>query len=270
MLTVALVAVVTAALAQPSLFWMRVMFTVTVAVLAFAVVGALAARGKARTFWIGTALFGGGYFLLLIEAPNIQFSPAGQSLHRALLSQMLLDTLAKARGLTVRSHFDGFRLWDEAIYHDGSLGTGGMGGGGMGGMPSSGGMPAVPPGGGGFFDVDPDGLQDSTVAGGSTPPPGSSGYGENSDGGESGSGGSMGPPPGMSTSPGGPGPGMGTPYPGSGMMPGSGAPPVPAGAFTYGSYNHFLLTGHCAFVILIGLIGGMVSRWAFGREDSSA
>lgn len=218
-------------------------------------------------------LFGGGYFLLLIEAPNIQFSPAAQQLHRALLSQMLLDTLAKARGLEVRSGFDGFRLWDEAIYRGDSVGIGGMGGmsgyGGGSPMGGSGSMPSAPPGGGGFFDVDPDGLQDSTVAGGSTPPPGPSGYGENSDGGESGSGGSMGPPPGMSTSPGGPGPGMGTPYPGSGMMPGSGAPPMPAGAFTYGSYNHFLITGHCAFVILVGLIGGLLSRWVFGREETS-
>ena len=63
------------------------------------------------------------------------------------------------------------------------------------------------------------------------------------------------------------GPGMGSPGPPSGTSP-AGAPPIPS-VWTYASYNHFLITGHCTFVILVGLIGGLVSRWAFGREEGS-
>lgn len=58
MLWVAFIGVVTAALAQPSLFWMRVMFTLSMAFLLYAVAGALAARGKTRTFWD----WGGGFW----------------------------------------------------------------------------------------------------------------------------------------------------------------------------------------------------------------
>jgi hypothetical protein len=259
MLCVAFVAVVTAALAQPSLFWMRLMFTVTVAFLALAVVGALEARGKLRTFWIGAAVFGGAYAYVLLSEQTIGFQQQSPMLQRALITQQLLDTLAAARGLDVRSQYAGFKLWDESIYSSGSVGSGGIGG-------MGGGGPMPPPGGGGFFDVDPEGLQESPASGDSTPPL-ASGFGGNSDDEATGSAGSMGPPSGMSPMPG--GSSMGSPGPGSGMMPGSsGAPPMP-GALTYASYNHFLITGHCAFVILVGLIGGMVSRWAFGREEEA-
>ena len=269
MLCVALVAIVTAALAQPSLFWMRMMFTVSVAFLAFTAVGSLAAKGKTRTFWIGAVMFGGAYAYVVLSQQTTGFQQQSSMMQRALITQPLLDQLAQARGLDVRSHFADFSLWDVSIYTDNSFGSGGMGGPGMPGMGS--GMGPAPPGGGGFFDVDPEGLQDPT-SGGSTPPPGASGFGENSDSGASGSAGSMGPPSGMSSMPGGssmgsPGPWPSPAGPGSGMMPGSsGAPPMP-GAMTYASYNHFLITGHCAFVILVGLIGGLASRWAFGREE---
>jgi hypothetical protein len=196
-----------------------------------------------------------------MEAGHDRFNSSSSAiLSRAVITQPLLDALAAARGLQIRSTSGDFRLWDEAIYSSAASGSGGFGSGP--GMPSMGsGMGPAPPGGGGFFDVDPEGLQDPS-SGGQSPPPGSSGPDENSDSGVSGSSGSMGPPPGMSSS------GMGSPGPGSGMMAGSpGAPPLPAGAFTYASYNHFLITGHCAFVILIGLIGGLLSRWAFGREE---
>jgi hypothetical protein len=259
LLFVALVAVVTAALAQPSLFWMRIMFTVTVAFLAFAAVGSLAARGKTRTFWIGAVVFAGAYAYVLASEQTTGFQARSTMMQRALITQPLLDALAQARGLEVRSHFADFNLWDPAIYTDNTLGSGGMGGPGMPGMGS--GIGPAPPGGGGFFDVDPEGAQD-TASGGTTPP-GSSGFGENSDGGAFGSAGSMGPPSGMSSSVGGPMSGYG----GSGTSPPAGAPPLPVGAFTYGSYNHFLITGHCAVVILVGLIGGLLSRWAFGREE---
>lgn len=260
MLFVALVAIITAALAQPSLFWMRLMFTVTVAFLAFAAVGALAAKGKTRTFWIGATIFGGAYAYVLHSQQTIGFQQQSPVMQRALITQPLLDTLAQARGLDVRSHYGDFNLWDPAIYTPYPVGPGGMGGPGMPGMGS--GMGPAPPGGGGFFDVDPEGLQDPS-SGGSAPAAGSSGFGENSDAGASGSAGSMGPPSGMSSMPG--SSSMGSPGPGS-TSP-AGAPPLPVGTFTYASYNHFLITGHCAFVILVGLIGGLASRWAFGREE---
>lgn len=268
MLLVALAAIITAALAQPSLFWMRVMFTVSVAFLAFAAVGALAARGKVRAFWIGAAVFGGGYSLLLLDARSSGLQQQTSILPRALITQQLLDVLAAARGLDIRSWQGDFRLWDESIYYPYNASSGGPGGMGGPGMPSMGsGMSSPPPGGGGFFDVDPEAIEDPS-SGGSSPPPGSSGFGESSDP-ASDSAGSMGPP-GMSSSSGGPGMGMGGspgPWPGPGSSTSPGAPPLPMGAFTYASYNHFLITGHCAFIILVGLIGGLLSRWVFGRDE---
>ena len=262
LLWVAFIAVVTAALAQPSLFWMRVMLSLSIAFLLYAACGALAARGPARSFWIGAAVFGGGYFFMFAQGPQDRFNPVATSLlSRALITQPLLDALAAARGLEVRSHWGDFNLWDQSIYSSSPYGSSGMGGPGI---PGTG---SAPPGGGGFFDVDPEGLQESPAAGGPTPVPGASGFGENSDAGAAGSAGSMGPPSGMSPMPG--GSSMGSPGPGSGMMPGSsGAPPMP-GALTYASYNHFLITGHCAFVILVGLIGGTLCRWTFGREETA-
>jgi len=185
MLCVAFVGVVTAALAQPSLFWMRVMFTMMIGFLSLAVVGALAARGETRVFWIGAAVFSSAYLLVLLDERSVGVQNQAPIMQRALITQALLDSLARVRGLDVRSQSDSFRLWEAFIYHAESSSGGAMGG-------------APPPG---------------AVPGGS-----------------------------------------------------AGAPPMPP-TFTLSSYNHFLITGHCAFVILVGLIGGMVSRWTFGREE---
>jgi hypothetical protein len=176
LLIVALVSVITAALAQPSLFWMRLMFTVAAAFLALAIVGALAAAAKSRAFWIGAAVFSGAYAFVLLDERSVGAQNQAPIMQRALITQSLLDALAKARGLDVRSHSDGFRLWDVFIYRAKASGTGSMG------------SPA-------------------------------------------------------------------------------GAPPLPP-AFDLASYNHFLITGHCAFVILVGLIGGLASRWMFCREEA--
>lgn len=176
LLIVALVAVITAALAQPSLFWMRLMFTVAVAFLAVAAVGALASTGKGRSFWIGAAVFSSAYALVLLDERAVGVQNQAPIMQRALITQALLDVLAQARGLDVRSQSDGFRLWDVYIYR-----------------------------------------AEASRAGTMEPP--------------------------------------------------TGAPPI-SPTFTLASYNHFLITGHCEFVILVGLIGGLASRWMFGREEA--
>jgi hypothetical protein len=197
---------------------MRVMFSLAVGFLSFAVTGALRAQGQVRAFWTGAAVFGIGYFYLLLDARAVgTFSQQSPVLSRALVTQPLLDRLAAARGLDVRSGFGDFKLWDEGIYADADSSGGGLG---------------SPPMGGGM----------GPPSMGSGMMPGGSGYGG------SGFGSAMS------------GPGPGSP---SGML---GGMPV-ATSWTYASYNHFLIAGHCAFVILIGLAGGVICQRGFGREE---
>jgi hypothetical protein len=203
-----------AAMAQPSLFWMRVMFTLAVAFLVYAATGAVTMRGKPRTFWVGAVFFGTAYFAMLMDGRMIDSNQQSSTLPRALITQHVLDWIADAKGLYVRSGNGDFKLWEDSIYQIGNQ-SGGFGSGGPGGSSMSVG----------------------SMSGSMGPPPGSPAMGV---------------------------PGMGS---GSGMMPGAGAPPV-TGPITYATYNHFLIIGHCCFVILAGLGGGIVSLWTFWRDDA--
>lgn len=62
---VAVVALGTAALRSATELWASAMFTLTLAILATAILGALFHRGN-RPFWTGFALFGWGYLVLAI------------------------------------------------------------------------------------------------------------------------------------------------------------------------------------------------------------
>jgi hypothetical protein len=183
LLGVAFAGLMLAALVQPSLFWMRVMFSLAVCFLLFAIMGALKAPAKGRTFWSGVAVFGIGYFVLLVDGRLIDSPQQGTMLPRLLITQQLLDGLADLRGLPLRSQFQQFKLWDDFIFENppppstwnsASSSSGSKGG--------------PPPGMG------------SRIKGGSSfggskggPPPGSSGMGSGSMPGGSGSGGGMAP-----------------------------------------------------------------------------
>jgi hypothetical protein len=268
---VALAALIIAAMAQPSLLWMRVMFTLALGFVACAAAGAILSRGKQRAFWTGAALCSTMYLVAVLHVSHGQIQ--GRTIFaRSLLTQHVLDAIARGRGMHVRSEFDGFELWDEAMFRPEPTG-GGFYGGGMGGF--GGGMPgmmsgyggsmmggAYAPGGSGYGEASPDSgtgapsldpaeaaaegetqpmPSDSSGAGSAMSPPG---YG-----GESGYPG-MGPPGAMAPTP-------GTPLP----------PPAPP-VWQYASYNHFVVSGHCAFVVLLGIAGGFVTRALFGREES--
>lgn len=266
---VALAALMVAALAQPSLLWMRVMFTLALGFVACAAAGAILLRGKPRAFWTGAAMCGGLYLFILLHLHQgeIRWRTV---LARGLLTQHLLDAIARARGMPIRSEFDGFELWEDAIFRPespsgvfyGGPGGGGMGGGfggggfmapgsGMPGMPVTGTTSAPPPGGAGD-----EAESDSTI----DPP----------DGGSPATGGDA-ADVGMAS--GGDDPaGMGSAGYSGAMGPVTG-PPVPAVAvwtWPYAAYNHFVLSGHCAFVILVGLAGGALVRALFGRDESSS
>jgi hypothetical protein len=286
---VALAALIIAALAQPSLLWMRVMFTLALGFVAVAAAGAILAHGKPRAFWTGAALCSALYLLALLHVS--QGSIQGRTiLARSLLTQHLLDAMARARGMTIRSEFDGFELWDEAMFRPeptgGVYGGGGLTGGGFGtpggGIGSYGGMmegaypgygnvgssggtgspsldpaeatsegripegeAAAPPGGSSPADPEVPASQDSSGDGGVMSPPG---YAE-----EGGSG-----YPGM------PSPGGMAPLPGTPIGP----PAAPV--WSYASYNHFMVSGHCAFVALLGIVGGFLARVLFGRDGADS
>jgi hypothetical protein len=72
---VTIVALGCAALRSPSELWASSLFTFTIVVLLAAILRAILRRGPARAFWIGFALFGWGY-LLLIFGPWFGRCPA--------------------------------------------------------------------------------------------------------------------------------------------------------------------------------------------------
>ncbi len=62
MAVVSLVAVGLAALRSPTILWASLTFTLLVALLATATLGAIAGRGRSRATWAGVAAFGWAYF----------------------------------------------------------------------------------------------------------------------------------------------------------------------------------------------------------------
>jgi hypothetical protein len=65
MAAVAFVAVGTAALRAASARWEQAVFTLTLGVLLTSILGAVYSRGLRRTFWLGFALFGWAYWVLI-------------------------------------------------------------------------------------------------------------------------------------------------------------------------------------------------------------
>ncbi len=64
MATIALIALGFAGLRTPTVLWASLIFTVTVAFLSTAILGAIARRGRARVAWAGVGVFGWAYFVL--------------------------------------------------------------------------------------------------------------------------------------------------------------------------------------------------------------
>lgn len=85
---VLVVALGCAALRQPSEFGVSAAITALVGALFMGILAALFRRGEARAFWLGFALFGGGYFVIAFG--SWQFS---ENLKRRLLTEKLLDYL---------------------------------------------------------------------------------------------------------------------------------------------------------------------------------
>ena len=90
---VAAIALCLTALTHASPSWASAFLTGTVAVLFLAVSRAVATRGRSRAFWIGFAVWGWGYLLLVSWSPNSDpWRPArgARSVHEALLTTKLL------------------------------------------------------------------------------------------------------------------------------------------------------------------------------------
>jgi hypothetical protein len=64
------VAVCIAGLVYSNIAWAAFFYTVAFVIVLTGIVGALVRRGPARAFWIGFALFGGGYFALALIGEN--------------------------------------------------------------------------------------------------------------------------------------------------------------------------------------------------------
>ena len=83
MLTVALVAVCTAALTTGTWFWTRILFSLALVLNLIAVLGWLFGRERRRAFWAGFALFGWSYWLI-VNHPMLQIAE-----HQLIVNQVV-------------------------------------------------------------------------------------------------------------------------------------------------------------------------------------
>jgi hypothetical protein len=70
--------VATYALIYATPFWAALSFTLCIGLMLAAIVVAVAAAGKARFFWLGFAIFGWGYWLVL-HSPLLAMEPTSQN-----------------------------------------------------------------------------------------------------------------------------------------------------------------------------------------------
>jgi hypothetical protein len=95
MILVACVAVGCVALVRPTYLWASLTWSLTMAILALAIVVALARRGRSRCFWASFALLGWGYLVLTL-APGLD-DHTGE----LLITRPLLDWLGSRLGHAV-------------------------------------------------------------------------------------------------------------------------------------------------------------------------
>jgi hypothetical protein len=256
LLWVAFAALVAAALARPSLLWTRLMFTCTIVFLIWAVIGALATRGQQRVFWIGAAAFGLGYGLLFSGSrPSPYGVDGGFEMGRVVVTQQVLEWTAGAIGHEDPMQSNRATVWDPSILWQQRNTP----------LPATVyWAPTAPP----TYSSPPQvsyrvveeipsleitpGATDAVVQ---EAPADSTGDGEP-------------PTDALDTVP-----ALVSPPPPSMAYPS--IPPYAAyspyanvaGPASPGLYGQFLMSGHCAFLILIAVIGGALARWSFGREE---
>lgn len=251
LLWVAFAALVAAALARPSLLWTRLLFSCTAVFLVWAVIGALATRGNQRIFWIGAAAFGLAYGLMFSGSrPSPYGGDAGFEMGRVLVTQQLLDAAARAIGHEDVLQSNRATVWDPSILWQPPRNAPRPVS--VRGVPNGVGVP-IPPPTTSYMPVseidlpavliESDTKRDATETSGD---------------------GAAAPPnayvaPSLT-----PQPYQSYPSPISSVYD----PYAVAGGATPGSYGQFLLSGHCAFLILIAMIGGTLARWCFGGEDN--
>ena len=258
LLWVAFAALVAAALARPSLLWTRLLFSCTVVFLVWAVIGALATRGNQRVFWIGAAAFGLSYGLMFSgNRPSPYGGDAGFEMGRVLVTQQLLDAAAQAIGHEDALQSNRATVWDPSILWQPPRNA----------LPGT--VNVVPNGVGPYPITTP---QTSYMPVYESQPPTVEIEGPSNEGAEA--------PPIDSTGDG------GIPPTDTLNVAPSLSPPtysVPNSAYassvyvTYpttggappGLYGQFLMSGHCAFLILIAVAGGALARWCFGGEEAA-
>jgi hypothetical protein len=250
---VAFAAVVAAALARPSLLWTRLLFSCAAVFLGWSLIGALAARGRQRTFWIGAATSGIAYALLFGGGrPSPYSGDSGFELGRVLMTHQLLDWTAQAIGHNDPMEGSRATVWDPMIFWRTPL--------------SPGPLPIPPPVA--WRQSVPATVVSTTIM--PNPEGNSTDYGDLTEVDETTPAplsGSTLPPPTMPS-----GPVYVTPS--LTPMPWTSYPAVATANFSpytaQSTYSQFLICGHCAFLILVAAIGGAVARWKFGGEEQGS
>lgn len=236
---IAFSALVAAALARPSVLWTRLIFSFTLAFLGWTIVGAIATRGKNRVFWSASAIFGLGYLFLISSETQSPYGGPSFTVGRTLVTHELLNWVGKGIGHKYGYGSANVTLWDPSMFAA------------DGGAPSMAyssqpatvvttGVPYYAPA-----------MPDVTAAEGAA---------ESLD--QSGDLAGSGPTP-------------------TALVPQTYVPPAsttlpPVYTFTMspitsgGAYSQFLLSGHCAFLVLIALSAGLLARWMFGATEETA
>ena len=110
MILIASVAVGCVALVRPTFLWASATWSLSVAILALAIVVALARRGRTRCFWASFALLGWGYLILTL-APGLD-DLTGEF----LVTRPLLDWLGDRLGHKIADPITMPGIWPNLPY----------------------------------------------------------------------------------------------------------------------------------------------------------
>ena len=119
LIAMAVVALWLVILGRPSLFWMRVALTGTLATLGWWLVMAIATREDRRRFGVAAALFGIGYLAIsLYGTERTQFQNSSYVMGRTLLTHQLLEAVAKVSGHGQTTTIQDISLWDTQMFSE--------------------------------------------------------------------------------------------------------------------------------------------------------